>query len=111
MPADWGAASVARQDRNQLGVLALVRRALRLRRAETALRDGAMTWVGHDDPEVLVVRRGAGGEGDVVVAMNLGPREAVIGGGELLAASTAGVRSTSGGVQLPPDTAVWLRAG
>jgi alpha-glucosidase len=110
MPLDWGAASVARQDRNPLGALALVRRALRLRRAEAALRVGVMTWVAHEDPDVLVLRRSGGAEGDIVVAMNCGASPAHVAGGELLAASTPGVHAVGGGVLLPPDTAVWLRA-
>ena len=113
MPADWGAASVARQHRAATGVLALVRRALRLRRAEPALRAGSMAWAAHDDPDVLVLRRrrgGVDGEDDVIVAMNLGAHTAQIAGGDVLAASTPAVRAKDGVVLLPPDAAVWLRA-
>ena len=110
MPLDWGDASVERQADDPASTLALTRSALRLRRTETAPGDGAMAWVDVDDPAVLVVRRpGPEPAGDVLVAMNLGPREAAIPGLTLLLGSDAGVRASGGGIVLPPDTAAWLR--
>jgi len=110
MPPDWGEASVERQADDPASTLALTRSALRLRHAEAALGDGTMTWVPFDDPDVLVVRRpGPEPAQDVLVAMNLGTREAVIPGATLLLGSTGEVRATGSGALLPRDTAAWLR--
>jgi len=110
MPSDWPDASVERQAGDPASTLALVRAALRYRLAEAALGDGPMAWVLLDDPDVLVLRRpGTGGARDVLVAMNLGSREALIPGTSLLLGSSAGVREAGSGVVLPPDAAAWLR--
>ena len=110
MPPDWADASVERQAGDPASTLAMVHEALRHRRAETALGGGTLAWVGHDDPDVLVLRRpGTEPATDVLVAMNLGTREAVIPGTSLLLGSGRDVREQGAGVILPPDAAAWLR--
>ena len=110
MPPDWAGSSVERQAGDPASTLVMVREALRHRRAETALGSGSLAWVGHDDPDVLVLRRpGTEPATDVLVAMNLGEREAMIPGTCLLVGSGPGVREQGAGVILPPDAAAWLR--
>jgi alpha-glucosidase len=110
MPPDWPDASVELQAADPVSTLSMVRSALRHRRAEPALGDGPMAWVDHDDPDVLVVRRpGAWPSRDILVAMNLGAREAVIPGTSLILGSRQDVRDGGTGTILPPDAAAWLR--
>jgi alpha-glucosidase len=110
MPPDWGDASVERQAGDPASTLSLVRSSLRIRRAEAALGAGPMGWVATGEVDVLLARRtGSAPSRDVLVAMNLGTRDAVIPGTTLLLGSDGAVRAAGGGVALPPDTAAWLR--
>jgi alpha-glucosidase len=99
-PASWSALSAAAQVRDPTSMLNLYRRALRIRRAESALGDGSMDWL-DTHPGVLAFRRGP----DFGCVVNLGAEPAALPAHtEILLASgdlTQGV--------LPPDTAVWLR--
>jgi alpha-glucosidase len=83
-------------------MLELYRTALGIRRSESGLGDGAMTWRAAPDG-VLAFDRGP----DVLCVANLsdGP-VALPGHAEVLLASGP---LTDG--QLPADTAVWLRTG
>jgi alpha-glucosidase len=65
-PATWSAHTVAAQDGEPGSTLSLYRAALRLRRAESALRDEELTWV-EAEPGVLAFRRG-----DLTCVVNLG---------------------------------------
>jgi len=77
-------------------MLALYRRALRVRRAEFAA--AAMTWL-PTPGGVLAFDRGG-----VACVVNLSPAPVELPAGEILLASGP----VSGGL-LPPDTAAWLR--
>ncbi|MFI0827582.1 glycoside hydrolase family 13 protein [Streptomyces roseolus] len=100
-PADWARYAVDRQSADPGSMLSLYRTALELRRAETALGDGSLSWL--PSPEgVLAFSRAE----DLLCAVNLSgdpvplpPHTAV-----LLASDELPADGT-----LPPDTAVWLR--
>jgi alpha-glucosidase len=108
-PKDWRDLTVEAETADPGSMLALYRRALAIRRAEPALGDGPMTWQPAADG-VLSLARGpglAGGPGlTCVVNLSAGPAELPAHDGVLLA---SGPLDAAGG--LPPDTAVWLRAG
>ena len=99
-PGDWKDLTAEAQAGDPGSMLELYRRALRLRRAETALADSSLTWL-PAPPGVLSYRRG--GALTVVVNLSADPvqlpphRELLIASGEL-----------RDGL-LPPDTAAWLR--
>jgi alpha-glucosidase len=96
MPAGWGALTAEAQDGTPGSTLELYRAALRLRRE---FADADFQWV--DAPaECLAYRRG-----DVLLLLNAGSRPVELPAGEVLLAS-APVEGT-----LPPDAAVWVRAG
>ncbi|WP_104480519.1 glycoside hydrolase family 13 protein [Actinokineospora auranticolor] len=104
-PADWAGLSVAAQSREHGSTLELYRAALRLRRESPELRsDTPLTWL-DAGPEVLALRRGGFG-----CAVNLGAAPARMPASGVLLAS--GPYTVDGpDVVLPPDTAVWWRAG
>ncbi len=102
-PADWKDRTVAAQQGDPQSMLELYREALRVRRAEPDLGDGAMRWLpGYDDhPAVLAFARDPG----VACVVNLSTSPVPL-------PSHDGVLLASGALDaglLPPDTAVWLR--
>lgn len=90
-------------------LLALHRDLVRLRRELPELTDPdfrSTTAEADDAAGTLVVRRGA-----VAIAVNLGTSDATLPvGGELLLATSDGVRAEGGSSSLPPDSAAILRA-
>lgn len=98
-PADWAALTVQAQEADPGSMLWLYRQALRLRRRESALGDGSLTWL-DGDPKVLAFRRGE----TFVSVTNLGGEPVALPDHEsILLASTPLV----GGL-LPPDSTAWL---
>jgi len=99
MPPEWAALTVAAQQADPDSTLALYRRALALRRAEVALREGEFGWL--DAPkDCLSYRRG-----DVIVVLNTTAAAVPLPAGKVLLASGPVPDAT-----LPGNTAVWLRA-
>uniref|UniRef100_UPI0035682FAF alpha-amylase family glycosyl hydrolase n=1 Tax=Actinotalea sp. TaxID=1872145 RepID=UPI0035682FAF len=86
VPADWGPLSVAEQERDEGSTLALYRDLLRLRRAEPAMRGGAVRLL-DADPQVVRMERRAPGVGTLLVVLNLGAQPVPLPHGEILASS------------------------
>ncbi|WP_243063819.1 glycoside hydrolase family 13 protein [Humibacter sp. RRB41] len=100
-PRDWGPLSVQAQSQDPSSMLSLYRSALRLRRAEPALRSERFSWVPQRASGVLSFARGD----DLICIVNFGPHDhALEPDADILLASAPLV-----GGALPPDTAVWLR--
>ncbi|MEV6055654.1 glycoside hydrolase family 13 protein [Streptomyces sp. NPDC052107] len=99
-PRHWSAMTAEQQVADRDSMLSLYRTALRLRRSETALGDGQMTWL-PSGPQVLSFTRDPG-FGCVV---NLGSEPAPLPPHRQVLLSSAPL--TDG--KLPTDTAVWLR--
>jgi len=99
-PAAWAGLSVAAENGRPDSMLTLYRRALRLRRSEPGLGDGAMSWL-DSAPQVLAFAR----SGDVACVVNLSttPTRLPAHSAVLIASGPLD------GELLPPDTAVWLR--
>ena len=98
-PAAWAALTVQAQEADPGSMLWLYRQALRIRRREPALGDGAMTWL-PSEPTSLVFQRGD----DVVNVTNLGDAPIALPEHDrILLASTPLV-----GGMLPPDSTAWL---
>jgi alpha-glucosidase len=108
-PKDWRDLTVEAEAADPGSMLALYRQALAIRRAEPALGDGPMTWLPAADG-VLALTRGAGLAGGPALACVVNLSAAAVP-----LPAHAGVLLASGplaaGDRLPPDTAVWLRAG
>jgi alpha-glucosidase len=98
-PDDWKDLTAEAQAGDPGSMLELYRRALRLRRAEAALADSALTWLPAPQ-DVLSYRRG--GALTVVVNLSAYPVE-LPAHTELLIASGASATASS------PGYAVWLR--
>ncbi|MFD9593746.1 DUF3459 domain-containing protein, partial [Kitasatospora sp. NPDC059973] len=98
---ELGLPEVEAQSADPGSMLALYRAALRLRRAEDALRGDAFGWTAAPG-EVLAFHRGAGFQ--CVVNLGAAPHPLPAHRAVLLASGPL----TAGGL-LPPDTAVWLR--
>jgi len=99
-PTAWGALSAAAQVHRPASTLNLYRRALRIRRAESALGDGSMDWL-DSLAGVLAFRRGS----DVGCVVNLGDQPAALPAHTQVLLSSGEL--TRGA--LPPDTAAWIR--
>lgn len=98
-PADWAALSVEAQEADPSSMLWLYRQALRIRRRETALGDGPMTWL-ESASDVLAFRRGD----DVVSMTNFGPDPVeLVPHRSIMLASAPLIDG-----RLPPDSTVWL---
>ncbi|MGW7642371.1 glycoside hydrolase family 13 protein [Streptomyces bobili] len=100
-PAGWSAYAADRQAADPASMLSLYRTALRLRRTEPVLGDGALEWLPAPDG-VLAFRRAPG----LVCVVNLAGRPADLPDHDAVLL-TSGPLDPDGG--LPTDTAVWLR--
>jgi alpha-glucosidase len=96
-PDGWGPLTVAAQRADPGSTLAFYRRALAARRGLTG-NSVDLVELGED---ALAFRRG-----EVLVVVNAGKAPMPLPAGEVLLASDGGVDG-----ELPPDCAVWLRAG
>jgi len=109
-PADWSGLTVEAQEADPASMLALYRRALGIRRADPALRSGALEWV-DADPGAIAFRRGDG----FLSITNLGaapielpPHESILlasaplDGGRLAADATAWLRIAPSGTTTAP---------
>jgi alpha-glucosidase len=86
-------------------MLALYRAALATRRAEPALRGGALSWLESPSGVLAFGRTPPAGGPAMVVAVNLSGQAVPIPPGRpLLVSDPAAPAGT-----LPPDTAVWVR--
>jgi len=101
-PKEWRDLTVEAETGTPGSMLELYRTALAIRRSEPALGDGAMTWL-PSAPGVLAFDRGT----SVRCIVNISGQPAPLPehGGLLLASGPLD------GELLPPDAAVWLRAG
>ncbi len=102
-PAEWKNLTAEAQAGDPSSMLALYRRALRLRRAEPALGTASLTWLPSPDG-VLCFRRGED-PAAVTVIVNLSGKPVDLPAHHEILLSSDPV---SGGL-LPPDTAAWLR--
>ncbi|MEV0173201.1 alpha-amylase family glycosyl hydrolase [Streptomyces sp. NPDC050803] len=101
-PADWARYAVDRQSGDPESMLALYRRALRLRRSEPGFGDGPLAWLPARDG-VLAFRRIHA----LVCVVNLSDAPAVLPPHERLLLASGPLHADG---TLPTDTAVWLRA-
>jgi alpha-glucosidase len=100
-PADWAARTAEIQSADPASMLSLYRAALKLRRAETGLGDGPISWL-DAGPGVLAFRRTE----EFICVANLADSPAELPAhSELLL--TSGPLAEDG--RIPKDTAVWLR--
>ncbi|WP_208008616.1 glycoside hydrolase family 13 protein [Agromyces protaetiae] len=99
-PADWAPLTVQAQEADPSSMLWLYRQALRIRKRERSLGDGALEWL-PSAPDVLVFRRGD----DLVCVTNLGGAPAELPEHESILLASAPL---DGGL-LPPDSTAWLR--
>ncbi|MEZ0070238.1 alpha-glucosidase [Streptacidiphilus sp. MAP12-20] len=101
-PADWAGLTVERQSEDPQSMLALYRTALRLRRSESALGDGELSWFdGYGDGEVLAFTRSE----RFACVVNLGAEPVQLPAGSRVLLCSGQLADGA----LPPDTAVWLR--
>jgi alpha-glucosidase len=99
-PKNWGSLSVQAEREDGDSMLSLYRKALRLRRLETGLGDGPLSWIPAGD-DVLAFSRGE----HFASVTNLASVPVPLPGNcELLLASNELQHG-----HLPPDTTVWLR--
>ncbi|MEU1785850.1 glycoside hydrolase family 13 protein [Streptomyces sparsogenes] len=99
-PAAWRERAVDAQEGDPRSMLGLYRDALRIRRAETGLRAGGLTWLPGDESVLAFTR----GDRFVCVA-NLGQSAVPLPAhSDVLLASTA-----TPDALLPPDATAWLR--
>jgi alpha-glucosidase len=100
-PEAWKSHTAAAQTGDPTSMLELYRTALRLRRADSALGDGALTWLPAPDG-VLAFTRGPG----FTYVGNLSPAPVPLPAYEEVLLASGDL---DGDGLLPPDTAVWLR--
>jgi len=124
-PEQWAALSVARQSSDQSSTLAFYRELIHLRRRESAMGEGAMTWIPelNNVPEVLGIRRIGLDNSIVDVVLNLSDEPRVLPpslGTEVLIASSSHIRHlaesstpreelASTHLELGAHTCIWLR--
>jgi alpha-glucosidase len=102
-PASWASLTVATQQGDPGSTLAFYRAALRARRSNPALGDGAMTWI--DAPDgVLAFRRGA----DFVCVINYNDHPVTLPS-ELAAAEPIRLSTDAPPGTLAAATAAWLK--
>ncbi|WP_395246024.1 glycoside hydrolase family 13 protein [Agromyces sp. MMS24-K17] len=102
-PAAWAALSVQAQEADPASMLWLYRQALRIRKREAALGDGALEWL-DTAGDVLAFRRGSGLD-EVVCVVNLGTEPADLPDHHHIVLASAPLE----GGRLPTDSAAWLR--
>ena len=105
-PSAWRRRTVEAATADPASMRSLYRNALRARSSSAALGDGELEWIESPDGVLAFAR-----PQDVVCVVNLGSvaaswRELVDDGAEVLVASGALANEH----ELPPDTAIWLRA-
>jgi alpha-glucosidase len=107
-PPQWRELTADRQAADPASMLSLYRRALRIRREEPALGDGGMRWL-DADAGVLAFAR----DPHFVCVVNLTDHEVALPAGTPMLASVelADARGAASTTKLPPDAAVWMRAG
>jgi alpha-glucosidase len=98
-PPEWAALTVQAQQADPGSMLWLYRQALRIRKREPALGDGALTWL-ESEADVLVFLRGD----DIVNVTNLGDHPIALPDHESILLSSTPL---AGGL-LPPDSTAWL---
>jgi alpha-glucosidase len=99
-PASWSSRTASAQEAEETSMLTLYRKALHLRRGESALLGAEFAWLAAADG-ALAFRRG----NDFACLINLGTGPCALPtGAEVLLSSGELVEG-----QLPTDTAVWLR--
>jgi len=103
-PASWARYTVEAQEADPRSMLALYRAALRIRRAESDLGDGAFAWLDDAPAGTIAFRRGGG----LVSITNLAGHAVPLPEGELLLASDE-LAEADGVRGLPPDSTAWLR--
>jgi alpha-glucosidase len=99
-PAAWNRYTVEAEAADPHSMLSLYRAALRIRRSESALGDGGLTWL-DAGPDVLAFRRGDG----FVSITNFADADIALPVGDVVLASE---ELAEPGV-LPPDSTAWLR--
>jgi alpha-glucosidase len=105
-PKEWRELAVAAQAGAARSVLSLYRAALRIRRGEAALGDGAMAWLPSPDGVLVFDRLAPGVSSRPVRCMaNLSSRPVVLPG-DFPVLLASGPLTADG--MLPPDTSVWL---
>ena len=118
-PSTWADLSVERQRADEASTWWMYHRALRQRRLEAALGDGAMTWMDDAPASVLALRRFAAGTNEpaVIVALNMSDAACHLPsswGTDVVAASGEDVAivtvDEAEHVVLGPETCVWLHA-
>ncbi|MFC3492785.1 glycoside hydrolase family 13 protein [Glycomyces rhizosphaerae] len=105
-PPDWRDLTAAKQLGDADSMLSLYRLALRIRRSEQALGDGDMRWL-VSEPDVLAFERDPG----FTCMVNLTDHPVALPEGTPLVASADLIGAVGVPAELPPDAAVWLRAG
>jgi alpha-glucosidase len=103
MPDDWADRTVAAQWEDPASTLQLYADALRQRRSEPALGDGALEW-NDSRPDVLDFVR-PHPERPLRIVVNLSEKAIDLPAGAVLASSDELTND-----RLPPDTAVWVRS-
>ncbi|MGW9166711.1 glycoside hydrolase family 13 protein [Agromyces sp. NPDC055658] len=99
-PAEWASLTVQAQQADPSSMLWLYRQALRLRKREAALGDGALTWI-DAGTDVLCFRRGD----DLVSITNLGGAPIALPEHESILLASAPLEAGL----LPSDATAWLR--
>jgi alpha-glucosidase len=99
-PANWASSTVEAQTDDPDSMLELYRSALRLRRAESTLGDGPLTWL-DAGPGVLAFAR----DETFACVVNLSAAPVALPAHEEVLLASGPLAGTD----LPPDTAVWLR--
>jgi alpha-glucosidase len=105
-PAEWAAHTAEALTGAADSILELYRTALRLRRAEPALRGELLRWFSGHDGDVLDFQRGE----TLRCVINLSDKDVVLPAHDAVVLSSAPSAETATAV-LPADTAVWLRVG
>lgn len=102
-PPDWGGLSVEAQTDDPASTLNLYRQALRIRRAETAMRGDDLTWIESGPDVVAFLRHAPGSRRAVAIVLNAGAVPVPLPRGDVLLAS-----GQLDGGRLPPSTAAWV---
>jgi alpha-glucosidase len=104
-PEGWEKSTIEAEDIDPFSTLNLYRTSLALRHSHPGLSSGDVEFWETDDPDVLVFQRGA----DVVVVANTSPEWISAPATGLVLLSSGQVESGPNGLQIGPDTTVWLQ--